>query len=431
MIGTCVGNYHVVRELGSGAMGTVYEAVDTLVHRPVALKVLRPGLAKEPDLVERFRTEAMTLARLNHPNIALLYSFFQHDGEYFMAMEYVHGRPLESLLSNSQLVTPGSAASIMSQVLEGMAHAHRMGVLHRDIKPANILVAEDGRVKVTDFGIARMLGSSRATRHGRIIGTLEYIAPERIRGNESDPRSDLYSAGIVLYEMLAGRLPFTHQTDYELLKAHLEQDPPALPDLGGHSPSPWNPVIQRALAKSPEQRFQSAEEFQRQILVVANRETYGSEPSTTHFFPAPMPGSTWKANLISLAGQAPKSLLMIAAVVIMILSAAVIMRLQTLNAEKQLGRRSAIPSKAVSEPTPAPVAQPPSLLPQGREVTTENPQPKSESPAFKPAKPGAQKATHVNSEQEEAREATLCALNQDSTPRCRDLIRKQTLRALK
>ena len=262
MIGKIIQNYRIVNELGTGAMGAVYEAVDTFVERPVALKVLRAELAHQPELIERFRTEAITLARLNHPNVALLYNFFKEGEDYYMAMEFVRGQSLESIIRSSGRLQADYSARIMAQTLEGIAHAHSMGVLHRDIKPANILVTGDGRVKVTDFGIARVLGSSRMTRHGRIIGTLEYIAPERIRGDESDPRSDLYSAGVVLYEMLTGRLPFTGQTDFELIKAQLELEPPALTEvLGRPGPAEWDAIIRKAMAKPADQRFQTAEEF--------------------------------------------------------------------------------------------------------------------------------------------------------------------------
>jgi len=262
MIGKRVQKYRIERELGSGAMGAVYVAIDTLTERPVAMKVLRAELARQPELIERFRSEAVTLARLNHPNIAILYDFFLDGEDYYMAMEFVRGQPLESIIRTAGRLDPSMAARIMSQTLDGLSHAHSMGVLHRDIKPANIMVTGDGRVKVTDFGIARVLGSSRMTRTGRIIGTLEYIAPERIRGDEADPRSDLYSAGVVLYEMLTGRLPFTAQTDFELIKAQLEQEPTPVSDLlAVGSAAEWNAVVQKAMAKSTGQRYQSAEEF--------------------------------------------------------------------------------------------------------------------------------------------------------------------------
>lgn len=267
MIGSTVQKYRIVRELGAGAMGAVYEAVDTLTERPVAMKVLRAELARQPELIERFRSEAVTLARLNHPNIALLYDFFLEGGDYYMAMEFVRGKSLEKMIQQERCLDANLAGSIMRQTLDGLAHAHSMGVLHRDIKPGNIIVTEDMRVKVADFGIARVLGSSRMTRTGRIIGTLEYISPERIQGDEADPRSDLYAAGVVLYEMLTGRLPFTGTTDFELIKAHMEQLPPPLGQvLGSNAVANWDAIIARAMAKSPAERFQTADEFSQALV---------------------------------------------------------------------------------------------------------------------------------------------------------------------
>jgi len=261
MSGEMIGSYRLVRELGSGGMGTVYEAVDTMLERSVAIKMLRPEIASQPDLIERFRTEAVTLARLNHPSIATVFAFL-HEGEKFaMVMEFVPGRTLEGVLSAIGRMQPELAAELVRQMLDGVAHAHGMNVLHRDLKPANVMVTAERAVKVTDFGIARILGASRMTREGRIIGTLEYIAPERVRGEEEDPRSDLYSAGVVLFELLAGRLPFVSDTDFGLLQAHLEQTPPEMSSLGVECPVALQHVLTKALAKAPQGRYQSAQEF--------------------------------------------------------------------------------------------------------------------------------------------------------------------------
>ena len=319
-VGGTIQNYRVVRELGTGAMGAVYEGLDTLIERPVAIKMLRAEIARQPELIERFRTEAITLAKLNYPNIALLYNFFRDGEDYFMVMEYVAGRTLENIIRESSRLDTDLTARIMRQTLDGLAHAHSMGVLHRDVKPANIMVTADGRAKVTDFGIARVLGSSRQTRTGRIIGTLEYIAPERIRGDESDPRSDLYSSGVVLFEMLTGRLPFTADTDFALIKAHTEEPPPRLADvLGERLPEEWEQVVMRAMAKSPDDRFQSAEEFRDAIpggaAVLSTRSmgsgathvgatataaTVAMAPATTYHAGAPAPTTQKPAVPIAL-----------------------------------------------------------------------------------------------------------------------------------
>ncbi len=271
MIGGTIQNYRIVRELGAGAMGAVYEGVDTLVERPVAIKMLRAEIAKQPELIERFRGEAIALGRLLHPNIAMLYNFFREGEDYYMVMEMVSGQSLEKIIEQAGRLALPDAAHLMGQVLDGLGYAHSMSILHRDVKPANILVTGDGRVKVTDFGIARVLGSSRMTRSGRIIGTLEYIAPERIKGDESDLRSDLYSAGIVLYEMITGKLPFAGTTDYDLIKAQLEQEPPTLSTvLQTQIPEEWENVVRCAMAKSPNERFQNAQAFHNALPRVAS-----------------------------------------------------------------------------------------------------------------------------------------------------------------
>ncbi len=243
-------------------MGAVYQGVDLMVEREVAIKMLRPEIARQPDIVERFRAEAVALAKLNHPNIATLYSFFREGDEYFMVMEFVVGRTLESIMQGSPPISAEAAIAISSQVLDAIEHAHSYGILHRDIKPANIMLTGSGQVKVTDFGIARVLGKARMTREGTICGTLEYLAPERIRGQEGDIRSDLYSMGIVLYEMLSSHLPFERDSEYELMRAHLQATPPSFASLGLPSvPPKLEMVVSKALAKLPEQRFGTAGEF--------------------------------------------------------------------------------------------------------------------------------------------------------------------------
>ena len=261
MIGQMVGNYKIVSTLGEGGMGTVFKAVDVMLEREVAIKMLRAEIASQPDIVERFRSEAVTLAKLNHPAIATLYSFFRQGDQFFMVLEYVAGETLDAAIRQSGPMPADRAVSIVSQALEGIAHAHAQGILHRDLKPANIMLPAAGGVKVMDFGIARLRSAARMTRTGGIVGTLDYIAPERVRGQETDLRSDLYSMGVVLYEMLAGRVPFQKTTEYDLMRAHLEEAPPPLATLGCSVPPAVEAALIRALAKNPDDRFSSAAEF--------------------------------------------------------------------------------------------------------------------------------------------------------------------------
>jgi len=258
LTGRTAGTFRIQDKLGEGGMGAVYRGVDMMVERTVAVKVLKPEIAGNPEIVERFRTEAVTLARLNHPAIATLYTFFREGAEYFMVMEFVSGSTLEDAIRHAGALPWRQATDVMIHILEALQHAHQFGVLHRDIKPANIMLPTTGGVKVTDFGIAQVLGAARLTREGRMVGTLEYLAPERVLGKPFDERSDLYSAGVVFYEMLSGHLPFEANSDFELLRAQAEAPPPPIQNFGVNVPQPLIEVLWRSLAKLPEQRYPNA-----------------------------------------------------------------------------------------------------------------------------------------------------------------------------
>ncbi|MBZ5723541.1 MAG: serine/threonine protein kinase [Acidobacteriia bacterium] len=261
MTGRVIGNYRIVDKLGEGGMGTVYRGIDTMVEREVALKSLRPEIAAQPGVLERFHREAVVLARLNHPAIAQLYTFFKDGNEFFMVMEYVAGQTLEQMIQQRGALPWPQALSFALQMLEGIGHAHALDILHRDLKPANVIVTPSGRLKLMDFGIAQALGAARLTREGRIVGTLEYLAPERIQGKPADARSDLYSAGVVLYEMLTGRLPFDSDSDYELLMAQVQKQPPTPRELGIELPAEVESAVMKALEKDPDRRYRDAASF--------------------------------------------------------------------------------------------------------------------------------------------------------------------------
>ena len=266
MSANVVGNYKVLDKIGEGGMGAVYKGVDMMLEREVAIKALRPELARQPHLVERFRAEAVTLAKLNHPNIATLHSFFRQAEEYYMVMEFVRGETLDKVLQRSGGMTCDWAIPLFCQALEGIDHAHRLGIVHRDIKPSNMMLTEAGSIKVMDFGIARVLGTARMTKQGNIIGTIEYMSPEQVRGKETDSRSDIYSLGILLYEMLTGRVPFNSNSEYELMRSQIEDSPTPPREFAPHVPLYVEEAIMRALAKRPEARFQTAGDFRRVLL---------------------------------------------------------------------------------------------------------------------------------------------------------------------
>ncbi|QHV97709.1 serine/threonine protein kinase [Spirosoma endbachense] len=265
MKGRFIHHYRIESLLGEGGMGTVYRALDTHLERPVAVKMLHSHLVSQVSFMERFRNEALILARLNHPNIAVVYNFLQDGTDYFMAMEYVEGDSLEMLIRKTGALPAAVAAEITRQGLEGLAHAHRKGVLHRDIKPANLMITPEGAIKLMDFGIARVVGEQRMTQANRVVGTLEYMAPELIQGEAPSPASDLYAMGILLYELLSGKLPFASRTDYELMQTIIREKPIGLRKLNAQIPKELEAVVQKALEKNPAKRFADAREFQKAL----------------------------------------------------------------------------------------------------------------------------------------------------------------------
>ena len=260
--------YVIERKLGSGGMAVVYLAEDQELGRRVALKLLDERHASDEQFVERFRREAQSAAGLNHPNIVSIFDRGHAAGTYYIAMEYLDGRTLKELLVRNGPTPIPIAIDYARQILGGLAFAHRNGIIHRDIKPHNIVVGSDGRLKVTDFGIARS-GASQMTEAGSIVGTAQYLSPEQARGAPVDPRSDLYSLGIVLFEMLTGQVPFTGDTPVEIAMKHLSQVPEPPSTLRPEVPHDLDAVVMRALAKDPDQRYDSAEEMDADLARVA------------------------------------------------------------------------------------------------------------------------------------------------------------------
>jgi beta-lactam-binding protein with PASTA domain len=260
--------YVIKRKLGSGGMADVYLAEDQELGRRVALKLLDDRHSADEQFVERFRREAQSAAGLNHPNIVSIFDRGRAEGTYYIAMEYLDGRTLKELLIRNGPTPVPIAIDYARQILGALAFAHRGGIVHRDIKPHNIVVGSDGRLKVTDFGIARS-GASQMTEAGSIVGTAQYLSPEQARGAPVDQRSDLYSLGIVLYEMLTGKVPFTGDTPVEIAMKHLSQVPDPPSALRPEVPHDLDAVVMRALAKDPDQRYASAEEMDADLARVA------------------------------------------------------------------------------------------------------------------------------------------------------------------
>jgi eukaryotic-like serine/threonine-protein kinase len=266
------GRYRILRRLGSGGMANVYLAEDEELGRRVAIKILNDRHASDDSFVERFRREAKNAAGLSHPNIVSIYDRGEAEGTYYIAMEYLEGRSLKDrIVAEGPLPIP-AAIEATRQILHALGFAHRGGIVHRDVKPHNVLLAQDSaerRYKVTDFGISRT-SASQMTEAGSIVGTAQYLSPEQARGAPVDQRSDIYSVGIVLYELLTGQLPFTGETPLEIAMKHLSEIPKPPSALRPEISPDLDMVVLRALAKDPDERFDSAEDMDAELARVAS-----------------------------------------------------------------------------------------------------------------------------------------------------------------
>jgi eukaryotic-like serine/threonine-protein kinase len=263
------GRYRIERKLGAGGMADVYLAEDQELGRRVAIKILNDRHAADDSFIERFRREAKNAAGLSHPNIVSIYDRGEAEGTYYIAMEYLDGRSLKELIVARGPAPVKIAIDYARQILAAVGFAHKHGIVHRDIKPHNVLVGPEGRLKVTDFGIARS-GASQMTEVGSIIGTAQYLSPEQARGAPVDQTSDLYSVGVVLYEMLTGQVPFTGDTPLEIAMKHLSEVPVPPSELRPEVPHDLDSVVLRALAKDPHERYQSADEMDADLARVAD-----------------------------------------------------------------------------------------------------------------------------------------------------------------
>jgi serine/threonine protein kinase len=281
LIGTMVSHYRVIGKLGVGGMGIVYDAEDVRLPRRVALKFLPDELADDPDSTRRLEREAQTIALLNHPNICTIHEIDQHEGRTFIVMERLEGLNLKAYMAKKTLETE-EIVDIALQITEALEVAHSKGIIHRDIKPGNIFVGSDRQVKVLDFGLARRVPTTTdstapipngSTIPGRPLGTASYMAPERILQMRLDGRCDLFSLGVVMYEMATGRLPFTGSSPGETVTNILEKQPTPLTKLSPERPKHLEQIVGRLLIKEPDRRYQSAEALKNDLLTLANGPT--------------------------------------------------------------------------------------------------------------------------------------------------------------
>jgi serine/threonine-protein kinase len=273
IVGRRLGRYEVQQEIGRGGMARVYRALDTLLQRSVAIKVLAPQLGLDPEFARRFEREAITAANLRHPAIVTVYDVGEQDGLRYIAMEFIRGRTLHAIISERGALGLGSCVSLLEPVARALDYAHSQGAVHRDIKPHNIMVDVDGRVLLTDFGIAQAPEhepGERLTRTGIFMGTPEYISPEQAEARRVDGRSDLYSLGIVAYEIITGKVPFSGGTP-QLIVAHAQLPPPPPTTLAADLPSDVDTVLARALAKAPTSRYPTGAAMIEALRIVARR----------------------------------------------------------------------------------------------------------------------------------------------------------------
>ena len=271
---TLGGRYELLRRLAQGGMASVYLARDTQLDRHVAVKMLHAQFAADPTFAERLRREAHAAAGLSHPNIVGVYDWGRQGERYFIVMEYVSGHSLAEIIAARGALDPKAAAAVAFEVAAALAFAHRAGIVHRDVKPQNVLLSSDGHVKVTDFGIATMVGASPSaglTETGSVVGTAAYLSPEQARGEPTDERSDLYSLGVVLYEMLSGRPPFTGDTPVAVAYQHVQDPPTPLSRAVAGVPRALDNITMRLLAKDPEDRYSRAEHLREHLQIIRER----------------------------------------------------------------------------------------------------------------------------------------------------------------
>lgn len=269
--------YEVIKSIGEGGMANVYLGYDTILDRNVAIKVLRGDLSNDEKFVRRFQREALSASSLAHPNIVEMYDVGEDDGTYYIVMEYVDGKTLKQLLKKRGTLTLSEAIDIMSQLTDGMAHAHDSYIIHRDLKPQNIMIKDDGQIKITDFGIAMALNSTQLTQTNSVMGSVHYLPPEQASGKGCTIKSDIYSMGIIFYELLSGSLPFRGDNAVEIALKHMREPLPSLREDNPAIPQSIENIIRKATAKNPKNRYDSARSMHEDLLSALDDERMNEE----------------------------------------------------------------------------------------------------------------------------------------------------------
>ena len=270
--------YEVIKSIGEGGMANVYLGYDTILDRNVAIKVLRGDLANDEKFVRRFQREALSASSLAHPNIVEMYDVGEDEGTYYIVMEYVDGKTLKQLLKKRGTLTLSEAIDIMSQLTDGMAHAHDSYIIHRDLKPQNIMIKDDGQIKITDFGIAMALNSTQLTQTNSVMGSVHYLPPEQASGKGCTIKSDIYSMGIIFYELLTGTLPFKGDNAVEIALKHMREPIPSVREDNPSIPQSIENIIKRATAKNPKNRYESARSMHEDLLTALDDDRMNEAP---------------------------------------------------------------------------------------------------------------------------------------------------------
>ena len=270
--------YEIIKSIGEGGMANVYLAYDTILDRNVAIKVLRGDLANDEKFVRRFQREALSASSLSHPNIVAMYDVGEDDGLYYIVMEYVEGKTLKQLLKKRGSLTLSEAIDIMLQLTDGMAHAHDSYIVHRDLKPQNIMIEDDGQIKITDFGIAMALNSTQLTQTNSVMGSVHYLPPEQAAGKGTTIKSDIYSMGIIFYELLTGELPFKGDSAVEMALKQMKEPLPDVHKLNNDIPQSIENIILKSTAKNPKNRYDDAKSMHNDLLTALNDDRINEEP---------------------------------------------------------------------------------------------------------------------------------------------------------